>query len=92
MANRPVDEAALTDLRSSLERDVAGLAGPSFAHRASRARHGERGDPNPAAGARGRLANLNGGVDFLDDERRLRLLAREIKRLIIEDARRGIDV
>ena len=33
-----------------------------------------------------------GGVVFLDDERRMRLLAREIKRLIIEDVRRGIDV
>ena len=35
---------------------------------------------------------LAGGVVYLDDERTMRRLAREIKRLIIEDVRRGIDV
>ena len=34
--------------------------------------------------------NLNGGVIFLDDERRMRTLAKEIKRLIAEENRRGL--
>ena len=36
--------------------------------------------------------NLSGGTIFLDDERRVRALAKEIKRLIIEDRRRGLGV
>ena len=34
--------------------------------------------------------DLKGGAIFLDDERRVRALAKEIKRLITEDNRRGI--
>ena len=36
--------------------------------------------------------NLAGGTIFLDDERRTRALAKEIKRLITEDKRRGLTV
>lgn len=36
--------------------------------------------------------NLVGEVFFLDDERRMRALAKEIKRLITEDRRRGLGV
>jgi len=35
---------------------------------------------------------LKGGAIFLDDERRVRALAKEIKRLIGEDKRRGLAV
>ena len=93
MAGRGVEGDDLAGLRSSLAADVARLAGPSFTH--SQQRDGGR-PPSPSAqsGAEGVhvTVNLNGGAVFLDDERRMRLLAREIKRLIIEDVRRGIDV
>ena len=36
--------------------------------------------------------NLMGGTIFLDDERRVRALAKEIKRLITEDKRRGLPI
>ena len=36
--------------------------------------------------------DLKGGAIFLDDERRVRALAKEIKRLIGEDKRRGLAV
>ena len=36
--------------------------------------------------------SLSGGPIFLDDERRIRALAKEIKRLIGEDGRRGLGV
>lgn len=36
--------------------------------------------------------NLMGGAVFIDDERRVRALAKEIKRLIVEDRRRGLGV
>ncbi len=36
--------------------------------------------------------SLSGGPIFLDDERRIRALAKEIKRLIGEDRRRGLGV
>ena len=94
MGDRDVDDAALSDIRSSLAADVAGLAAPSFRH--SRQGEGTRGAPAQAPpGSSGVQVTINlasGGVVFLDDERRMRLLAREIKRLIIEDGRRGIDV
>lgn len=44
-----------------------------------------------APGGRG-PAGLGGEVVYLDDERSMRVLAREIKRLIMEDVRRGIDI
>ena len=93
MAGRGVGGDDLAGLRSSLAADVASLAGPSF----TRSRQGERGrSPSPSAQSGAEIVqvtvNLNGGAVFLDDERRMRLLAREIKRLIIEDIRRGIDV
>ena len=61
-----------------------------------------RGDGS-AAGGRRRSAgdggegvtvnvSLSGGPIFLDDERRIRALAKEIKRLIGEDGRRGLGV
>ncbi len=68
------------DLRAALAADVAGLAGPPpFGQ--------EPGGPEVHI-----TVNLNGGAVFLDDERRMRALAREIKRLIMEDVRRGIEV
>ena len=36
--------------------------------------------------------NLSGGTIFLDDERRVRAFAKEIKRLITEDSRRGLGI
>ena len=36
--------------------------------------------------------NLMGGTIFLDDERRVRALAKEIRRLITEDTRRGLGI
>ena len=36
--------------------------------------------------------NLMGGAVFLDDERTIRALAKEIKRLLTEDRRRGLGV
>ena len=36
--------------------------------------------------------NLMGGTLFLDDERTIRALAKEIKRLLAEDRRRGLGV
>ncbi len=36
--------------------------------------------------------NLMGGTVFLDDERAIRALAKEIKRLLAEDRRRGLGV
>ena len=77
-------DRALDDLRASLASDVAGLAPPSFPRRRE-----PSGDDGPDVHV---TVNLNGGAVFLDDERRMRLLAREIKRLIIEDVRRGIGV
>ncbi len=46
----------------------------------------------PIADAVSVNVNLMGGAVFLDDERRVRALAKEIKRLIVEDKRRGIGV
>ena len=93
MADRGVEGDVLSGLRSSLAADVASLAGASFTH--SRPRDGGNA-PSPSAqsgaGSVHVTVNLNGGAVFLDDERRMRLLAREIKRLIIEDVRRGISV
>ena len=93
MPDRGVDGDVLTDLRSSLAADVAGLARPSLTH--SQPRDGGTATSpaaRPGAEAVQVTVNLNGGAVFLDDERRMRLLAREIKRLIIEDVRRGIGV
>lgn len=45
-----------------------------------------------APGAVNVSVNLGGVTVFLDDERRVWALAKEIKRLIIEDLRRGIGV
>ena len=70
------------------------------------ARGGSLGVPRAdgsAAGGRSRAAgdgggavtvnvSLSGGPIFLDDERRIRALAKEIKRLIGEDGRRGLGV
>ncbi len=36
--------------------------------------------------------NMMGGTVFLDDERTIRALAKEIKRLLAEDRRRGLGV
>ncbi len=87
----PGRDRALAAIRSQVAEDVAGLAG-------SRARV-MPGAPRAAStrSAGGRVdvhvnVNLAGGVVFLDDERRMRLLAKEIKRLIMEDVRRGIAV
>ena len=51
--------------------------------------------PRAANGDGGALSvnvTLSGGPVFLDDERRIRALAREIKRLLSEDRRRGLGV
>ena len=88
-----MDGDALADLRSALAADVAGLANPSSSRSQHRDRHEESAGPAPTGATDVQVTvNLNGGVVFLDDERRMRLLAREIKRLIIEDVRRGIEV
>ena len=60
-------------------------------------RPGHRGvtEPRSHAGENGMprsTADLMGGTFFPDDERRLRALAKEIKRLITEDTRRGLAV
>ena len=49
-------------------------------------------DVSSASGALTVNVNLVGGTIFLDDERRVRALAKEIKRLISEDTRRGLGV
>ena len=88
-----MDGDALADLRSALAADVASLANPSFSRSQHRDRHEESSGPASTGATDVQVTvNLNGGVVFLDDERRMRLLAREIKRLIIEDVRRGIEV
>ena len=93
MPDRAVDGDTLADLRSSLTADVASLAGLSFSHSQHRAGYEEPSAPTSTGAADVHVTvNLNGGVVFLDDERRMRLLAREIKRLIIEDVRRGIGI
>lgn len=51
----------------------------------------ERSD-GTASGGPSVNVNLVGEVFFLDDERRMRSLAKEIKRLITEDRRRGLGV
>ena len=93
MPDRAAEGDALSDLRSSLAADVAGLAGPSFRHSPYPARDTgpSTSAPSGATGVQITVM-LNGGVVFLDDERRMSLLAREIKRLIIEDVRRGIGI
>ena len=52
--------------------------------------------PSRGAGASSDAVNVNvnlsSGTIFLDDERRMRALAKEIKRLISEDRRRGLGV
>lgn len=53
---------------------------------------GGMGESGPAARAVTVNVNLMGGTIFLDDERRVRALAKEIKRLITEDKRRGLAV
>ncbi len=50
------------------------------------------GEAGPEARAVTVSVNLVGGTIFLDDERRVRALAKEIKRLITEDKRRGLAV
>ena len=93
MPDRAVDGDSLSNLRSSLAADVARLAGPSLGRSQHRGRYEEPSAPTSTGAADVHVTvNLNGGVVFLDDERRMRLLAREIKRLIIEDVRRGIDI
>ncbi len=50
------------------------------------------GSSSPAEATLTVNVNLMGGTVFLDDERRTRALAKEIKRLITEDKRRGLMV
>ena len=53
------------------------------------------GRTRSASGDGGALSvnvTLSGGPIFLDDERRIRALAKEIKRLLSEDRRRGLGV
>ena len=92
MPGRGADGGALSDLRSSLAADVASLS--ASRQGMPRARQEEPGGrPHASGGPDVHVTvNLNGGAVLLDDERRMRLLAREIKRLIIEDVRRGIGI
>ncbi len=81
--------------KRSLAEDVGTAAG---------VRRRGAGDGGGAVAGRGRRSvgdgggavtvnvNLSGGPIFLDDERRIRALAKEIKRLIGEDGRRGLGV
>ena len=50
------------------------------------------GRPTPPTGAAPMNAKLMGETIHLDDERRLRALAKQIKGLITEDKRRGLGV
>ena len=52
----------------------------------------ERGDAKFVTGQATVRANRLGGIALLDDERGMRVLAKEIKRLITEDKRRGLAV
>ena len=93
MPDRAVDADSLSDLRSALAADVASLAGTSLSRGQHRARYEEPSGPASIGATDVQVTvNLNSGVVLLDDERRMRLLAREIKRLIIEDVRRGIGI
>ena len=83
-----MDGTALSNLRSSVAKGVARLPGPSVAHRRPGAGHGEHPSTDSTSGG----VRLSNGAAFLNDERAMRLLAREIKRLIMEDVRRGIDI
>ncbi len=91
--SRDVDE-----LRASLGESVAALlVGSDFAMPTSGGRGRRRltgGGARVAAGAGDKLhvgrASLSSGEGMLRDERSMRALAKEIKRLITEDARRGI--
>ncbi len=53
---------------------------------------GRRSRVGEGGGAVTVTVSLSGGPIFLDDERRIRALAKEIKRLIGEDRRRGLGV
>ena len=57
---------------------------PQTEHAAQRRRAGQAVDAKSAGG------DPKGGASFLDNERGVRALAKEIKRLIAEDIRRGI--
>ena len=52
----------------------------------------QRVDAKSVAGPATVRANWLGGIALLDDERGMRVLAKEIKRLITEDKRRGLAV
>ena len=70
------------------------LRGTTLSVPASGARWSMGGSKDVAtsSGAVSVNVNLMGGTIFLDDERRVRALAKEIKRLITEDKRRGLAV
>ena len=98
----------LSRLRSDLNRSLDSLARrtmfptPTFDSRgrAARATAGAAADVSAPGNWRSQPASstvsvnvvLKGGVIFMDDERHLRALAKEIKRLISEDDRRGLGV
>ena len=73
---------------AAARRDSAGRRLPTPADAALA---GSRPTPSAEPGLNVNV-NLNGGAVFLDDERQLRALAKEIKRLITEDKRRGIGI
>lgn len=93
--SRDVDE-----LRAGLGGSVATLlAGTGFAISKGGGQGRRRvvgGDTRAAAGASGKQlvagAASSSGEGVLSDERSMRALAKQIKRLITEDARRGIGI
>ncbi len=78
----------LSRLRAEADRSLR-----TFSTRTTRLSRGsETRRAELASGATNVSVNLVGEVFFLDDERRMRALAKEIKRLIAEDRRRGLGV
>ena len=89
MSNRH-DRRRLDQLRSDLVRVLDPvLQGTGFVSPRRGPGRDVNGERQRAAGAPGDVRGVRGGPG---DERRIRALAKEIKRLITEDSRRGIGI
>ena len=104
----PEQSARLTRLRAETEAALRSLPRAAPSAGSTSETPSARGGGRPPTGAaiipRARPAasnlagdltvnvNLMGGTVFLDDERTIRALAKEIKRLLAEDRRRGLGV
>ena len=99
MANDPIDPAErLKRLRAEgnlalkgLVLRTAVLASPRWVEEPRRRRQGQASAPNTLPPERVERSSDEVAA-ILDDERRVRALAKEIKRLITEDRRRGLGV